>query len=62
MDKLAYSIAELAEAVSLSEDMLDKEIKSGRLIPSYVGARKLVARAEADRWLASLPAERQVSS
>jgi hypothetical protein len=57
LSKLAYSLDEFAEAVSLSKAQLRKHIDAGDLVPSYSGSKPLITRAEGERWLATLPAE-----
>ena len=51
--KLAYSIAELVQATSLSRATIYNEIKRGNLRVAHVGDRPLVEVDEARRWLAS---------
>ena len=58
LDKLAYSLPALAEATDLSVDSLQREIKAGRLVASYPNSKPIVARAEVERWLESLPHEK----
>ena len=53
LPKLAYSIAELVQATSLSRTTIYNEIKAGNLRVSHVGDRPLVEITEAQRWLAS---------
>lgn len=59
-NKLAYSIAELAGLVSLSENQLRRHI-SGELQPqlvaSYSGRKGVIDHDEAKRWLRLLPNE-----
>jgi hypothetical protein len=56
--QIAYAYPALAAAVDLSEQTLRNEVKAGRLIPSYVGAKPLFRYEEVRRWLEALPAER----
>jgi hypothetical protein len=56
--QIAYAYPALAAAVDLSVQTLRDEVKAGRLIPSYVGAKPLFRYEEVKRWLESLPAER----
>ena len=58
LDRLAYSIKNLATAIDLSDETLRKAIIAGELVPSYAGSKPLILREEAERWLRSLPAER----
>lgn len=57
LSKLAYSLDEFAEAVSLSKAQLRKHIERGELVPAYSGTKPLITRAEGERWLSTLPAE-----
>ncbi|MET4780849.1 hypothetical protein [Glaciihabitans sp. UYNi722] len=59
LDKLAYSIPNLAIAVDLSIDTVRKHIAEGNLVPSYPNSKPIITRTEAQRWLSSLPAERK---
>lgn len=52
---LAYSIPALKNATSLSRSLIYEHIKRGLLKTTKVGKRTLVLRADAERWLASLP-------
>jgi len=56
LTKLAYSLDEVADAVSLSKAQLRKHIDAGDLVPSYSGTKPLITKAEGERWLSSLPA------
>lgn len=61
LDRLAYSIPNLAIAVDLSVDTIRKAINNGDLILSYptkAGQKPIIPKAEAERWLAALPTER----
>lgn len=58
LDKLSYSVPNLAAATDLSVDSIQKAIKNGDLVANYFGAKPLVTREEARRWLNSLPNER----
>lgn len=61
LSKLAYTLDEFAEAVSLSKAQIRKHV-DGRaeptLVPSYSGTKPLITREEGERWLRSLPSER----
>lgn len=60
LDKLAYSIPKLAEAVDLSVTTLREEIAKNNLIVSYptaAGKKPIVTRKNAEAWLDSLPVE-----
>ena len=58
LDKLAYSLDEFASAVSVHKNTIRNAIDAGDLVPAYVGSKPLITRAEGERWLRSLPAER----
>jgi len=61
LDKLAYSIPNLAKAVDLSVDTIRKAIDKGDLTQSYpttAGRKPIIDRREAERWLSALPTER----
>lgn len=58
LDKLSYSVQNLASATDLSVDSITKAIKKGDLVPNYFGTKPLITRDEARRWLDSLPNEK----
>ena len=58
LDKLAYSLDEFAEAVSLSKEFIRQQIAADLLVPSYAGSKPLIRKEEGLRWLETLPAER----
>lgn len=58
LDKLAYSVPNLAAATDLSVDSIQKAIKKGDLVANYYGSKPLVTRDEARRWLDGLPNEK----
>ena len=58
LDKLSYSVQNLAIATDLSVDSIQKAIKRDELVPSYFGSKPLIPVEEARRWLASLPNEK----
>lgn len=62
LDQLAYSIPNFAKAVDLSVSSIYEAINSNELVPVYPTKRKpLISRAEGERWLQSLPAEKRAS-
>lgn len=58
LDKLSYSVQNLAAATDLSVDSIQKAIKRSDLIPSYFGSKPIIPVEEARRWLLSLPNEK----
>lgn len=58
LDKLAYSLEEFAEVVSLSYAQLLRHIKRNELVPKYSGRKALITRTEGERFLRALPEER----
>lgn len=58
LDKISYSVANLAAATDLSVDSINKAIKNGDLVAKYFGTKPLIGREEAQRWFASLPDEK----
>lgn len=61
LEKLAYSIPNFAKAVDMSVESVRQQIAAGNLVPSYPNSKPLITRAEGERWLKSLPAERRAS-
>lgn len=51
---LAYSIAELVKATSLSRATIYENIKAGLLVSHKAGRRTILLAENVDRWLASL--------
>ncbi len=49
---LAYSVARLSDALSLSRTTIYRLIADGELHPIRVGSRTLVAASEVDQWIA----------
>lgn len=58
LDKLSYSVPNLAAATDLSVDSIQKAIKRGDLVANYYGSKPLVTSDEARRWLEGLPNEK----
>lgn len=57
--KLAYSVANFAKAVDLSESVIREELKAERLVSVYPRPGKQIINAEdGKRWLDSLPTEK----
>jgi len=59
LNQLAYSLPNFAKAVDVSLQHIRNQIAEGYLVPSYTGAKPLITREEGERWLRSLPPERQ---
>jgi excisionase family DNA binding protein len=55
--KLAYSLPEAADAVSVSQDTLRRAIRAGDLPFRRVGVKYLIATADLLAWFESLPSE-----
>lgn len=55
--KLAYTLEEFAEVVSLSKAQIRKHIENHDLVPVYSGTKPLITREEGERWLRTLPEE-----
>jgi hypothetical protein len=53
--RLSYSIPHLARETDTGRSALYLEIAAGRLIARKVGRRTIITRADALRWLRSLP-------
>lgn len=56
LTKLAFSIREFGEAVGIGRTLTYSEIAAGRLVAVRCGRRTLIRVADAQRWLANLPA------
>lgn len=52
--KLAYSINEFCEAVSIGRNKTYIEIKEGRLKTVKIGRRTVIRREDAEAWLNSM--------
>ena len=52
--KLAYSINEFCEAVSIGRNKTYLEIKEGRLKTVKIGRRTVIRREDAEAWLNSM--------
>jgi excisionase family DNA binding protein len=55
VDRLAYSVEEIAQATGTCRDGLYAAIRDGRLRAKKYGARTLILRADAEAFLQSLP-------
>jgi hypothetical protein len=53
--RLAYSLRRLGRTTDVSVKLLYLEISAGRLVARKVGRRTIVRRADAIKWLRSLP-------
>ncbi len=53
--KLAYSVAELAQLSGLGRSFLYEQIAEGLLPVRKAGRRTLILREDAQTWLSSLP-------
>ncbi len=57
VERLTYTVAELAEAVRVSDQQIYNHIKRGDLTPRYSGRKALIPVEEARRFVAELPDE-----
>jgi excisionase family DNA binding protein len=55
--KIAYSLPEAADAVSVSQDTLRRAIRAGDLPFRRVGVKYLIATTDLLAWFESLPSE-----
>ena len=55
--RIAYGIQEAPAIVGVSVRTLYDEIKAGRLKPTKVGRRTIIARTELERWVAARTAD-----
>jgi len=56
--RLAYSVAEAAEALGVSRDTIYDELRAGRLASIKLGRRRIITRQHIDDFLASVSAGR----
>ena len=56
--RLAYTIAEAARAVRMSDEYIRRQIKAGHLACRYAGRSVLIPVDELKSWLDSLPSEK----
>lgn len=59
--KLAYTIAEAAEACGVSEPIIRRAIRKGDLVPRYPTSRPVIPADELADWLKTLPTSRDES-
>lgn len=55
MDSLAYSIIDAAKVLNLSKTTVYKLLNEGKLVARRYGGRSLIARADLEVFLQSLP-------
>ena len=53
MERLGLTIAESAEATTLSRETIKKAVRSGELAAVHIGRRVVIRPAALDAWLAS---------
>lgn len=53
IEKLAYSIEELASLSTLSAPKIRKDIRNGKLVSMKKGSRRIILRDEAMRYLST---------
>ena len=51
-ERLAYSVAEVAQVTGLSRDLLYDQMRTGRLSYMKVGRRRIITRQHLDAFLA----------
>ncbi len=57
MEKLAYSVAEAAEALGIGQTAIRDAIRDNRLVARYSGTKILLPTPELERWRDSLPTD-----
>lgn len=60
-EKLAFSVVEFSEIVSISENQIRRHIKGElepQLVAVYSGRKAVITREEGERWLRQLPDEK----
>ena len=57
VERLAYTVPQLAEALGLSDQQIYNHIARGDLTPKYSGRKRIIPVAEAQRFMAELPDE-----
>lgn len=57
IERLAYTVPQLAEAVGVSDQQIYNHIKAGDLTPKYSGTKALIPVEEARRFIDELPDE-----
>ena len=55
VSKLAYSIADVQEAASVSRTFVFQELKEGRLKAKKAGSRTLILHEDLLQWLSTMP-------
>jgi hypothetical protein len=55
-EKLAYPLIDFCEAVGIGRTHAYEQIAQGRLVAVKIGKKTMVTAAEAERFIASLPA------
>ena len=59
--RIAYSVSELVRVTSIGRTLLYEQISKGNLIARKVGARTIVTRSDALKWLETLSATSEQS-
>jgi predicted DNA-binding transcriptional regulator AlpA len=54
-----FSVNDFCQWVGIGRTAVYAEMKAGRLSAKKVGRRTIILRSEAERWLSSLPPQRQ---
>lgn len=57
IDRLAYTVSQLAKALGLSDQQIYNHIRAGDLTPKYSGTKQIIPVKEAQRFIDELPDE-----
>lgn len=57
-DRISYTVAEAAEAVGMSVDVVRRAYRSGALEVHYPTSRPVILRADLEAWIANSSTEK----
>ncbi|WP_136032537.1 helix-turn-helix domain-containing protein [Microbacterium sp. PF5] len=57
VERLAYTVPQLAAAIGVSDQQIYNHIKRGHLTPKYSGTKAIIPVSEATRFINELPEE-----
>lgn len=57
VERLAYTVQQLAQALGLSDQQIYNHIERGDLTPKYSGTKQIIPVREAQRFVDALPDE-----